>query len=167
MSSSPPRSVTVDLGLLTRMARDAAIFSLTRPAAIVMWLALAAALLVSILNLTARTAEGATDVGVAAWMPPIILLLAAYAVAMSISSARRAVRIAMPPGTVVWASADEDRLRIGADRRQSAIDYGSFQSMRVGADAVVLKLRDASVATAIPRVLLTDDEIAALRSRIG
>lgn len=165
--SSPPRSVTVDVGLLKRMARDAAIFSLTRPAAIVMWLALAAALLVSILNLTARTSAGQTDVGPAGWMPPLILLLAAYAVAMSISSARRAVRVAMPPETVVWVAVEADRLRVGADRRQSVMSYDTFQSMRVGADAVVLKLRDGSVATAIPRVLLTDEEIAVLRSRIG
>ncbi|MGS0560884.1 hypothetical protein [Microbacterium aurugineum] len=48
----PPRSLTIDEGLLQRMARDAAIYSLTRPAAIVMWVALAGALTLSILNLS-------------------------------------------------------------------------------------------------------------------
>ncbi len=37
----------------------------------------------------------------------------------------------------------------------------------MGKDAVLLKLRDASVATAIPRALLTDDDIATLRSKIS
>lgn len=163
----PPRSVTIDESLLRRMARDAAIYSLTRPFAIVMWVALAGALTLSILNQNAPLAPGQAEPFGAGWMPPLILALAAYAVVMSVASARRAVRTAMPVETVVWVSLDDEVLKMGSGRRRSDIAYSTFQHMRVGRDAVLLKLRDASVATAIPRALLTDDDIAALRARIA
>ncbi|MEA1262442.1 YcxB family protein [Microbacterium sp. STF-2] len=163
----PPRSLTVDEGLLRRMARDAAIYSLTRPAALVMWVALAAALVLSILNLGTPVRPGEQGPFGAGWMPVIIVALAGFAVVMSVSGARTAVRIAMPVGTVVWVSLEEDSLQMGSGRRRSDIAYRTFQRMRVGKDAVLLKLRDTSAATAIPRGLLTDDEIATLRSKIS
>lgn len=163
----PPRSLTVDERLLRRMARDAAIYSLTRPAAIVMWVALAAALVVSILNLSGLVAAGRDDGGFAAWMPPLIIALAAGAVIMSVSSARQAVRAAMPPQTLVWVSLEDDVLRVGSGDRRSVIAYDTFQGIRVGSDAVLLKVRDTSVATAIPRALLSDDDLAALRAKIA
>lgn len=163
----PPRSLTIDERLLRLMARDAAIYSLTRPAAIVMWLALAAALVVSIINLSGLIAAGQEDGGFAAWMPPLIVALAVGAIVMSISSTRHSVRRAMPPQTRVWVSLEEDVLRVGSGDRRSAIAYATFQGIRVGTDAVLLKVRDSSVATAIPRALLSDDDIAVLRSRIA
>ncbi|MFJ6531930.1 YcxB family protein [Microbacterium sp. NPDC091662] len=163
----PPRSLTVDESLLRRMARDAAIYSLTRPAALVMWVALAAALVFSVLNLSVPVAPGEDGPYGAGWMPVIILALAGFAIVMSVSGARTAVRIAMPVETVVWVSLEDDRLQMGSGRRRSDIAYRTFQRMHVGKDAVLLKLRDTSVATAIPRALLTDDDIATLRSKIS
>ncbi|MEV4666810.1 YcxB family protein [Microbacterium sp. LWO12-1.2] len=165
--STTPRSLTVDESLLRRMANDATVYSLTRPLAIVMWVALAGAFVLSILNLNARVAAGPDEVGLAAWMPPVILGLAAYAIVLSVSSARRAVRAAMPPETVVWVALGDDVLQMGSGRRRSDIRYSTFQSMRAGKDAVLFKLRDASAATAIPRALLTDDDIVTLRAKIG
>ena len=162
----PPRSVTIDESLLRRMARDAAVYSLTRPVAVVMWVALAAALGVSVLNLSGQGAA-AQDAGLAAWMPPLIIALALVAIVLSISSARRAVRVAMPPATVVWVSLEDDVLQMGSGDRRSTIAYSTFQGVRVGTDAVLLKVRDASVATAIPRALLSDEDVAALRARIS
>ena len=162
-----PRSLTVDESLLRRMARDAAIYSLTRPSALVMWFALAGALVLSILNLSVPVAPGEEAPFAAGWMPVIIAGLAGFAVFMSISGARTAVRIAMPVEQVVWVALEDDRLQVGSGRRRSDIDYRTFQKMHVGKDAVLLKLRDASVATAIPRALLTDDDIATLRSKIS
>ena len=86
---------------------------------------------------------------------------------LSTSSARRAVRAAIPVESVVWVSLEEDRLQLGSDRRRSDIPYRTFQQVRVGRDAVLLKIRDASVATAIPRVLLSDEDIAFLRARVA
>jgi hypothetical protein len=163
----PPRSLTTDERLLRRMARDAAIYSLTRPTAIVMWVALAAALVVSILNLSGPVAAGQEDGGFAAWMPPLIIALAVGAVVMSVSSARHAVRTAMPPQTVVWVALEDEVLRMGSGDRRSVIAYDTFRGIRVGTDAVLLKVRDTAVATAIPRALLSDDDIAALRSKIA
>lgn len=163
----PPRSLTVDESLLRRMARDAAIYSLTRPVAIVMWVALAGALVLSILNLSAPIAPGQKAPYGAGWMPALVIALAIFVVVLSVSGARRAVRNAMPLETVVWVSLEADVLKVGSGRRRSDIAYSTFQHVRVGKDAVLLKLRDASVATAIPRALFTDEDIAALRSRVS
>jgi hypothetical protein len=163
----PPRSLTIDERLLRRMARDAAIYSLTRPAAIVMWVALAAGLVLSILNLSGPNAAGTEDGGFAAWMPPLIVALAIGATVMTISSARNALRRAMPPQTLVWVSLEDDVLRVGSGDRRSVIAYDTFQGIRVGADAVLLKVRGTSVATAIPRALLSDDDVATLRSKVA
>lgn len=163
----PHRSVTIDESLLRRTARDAAIYSLTRPVAIVMWLALAAAFVLGVLNLNARTAAGDQVSVIVSLTPVVVLGLGLYAVVMSTSSARRAVRAAMPVESVVWVSLEEDRLQLGSDRRRSEIPYRTFQHVRVGRDAVLLKIRDASVATAIPRVLLSDEDIAILRARVA
>lgn len=163
----PHRSVTVDERLLRHMARDAAIYTLTRPVAIVMWVALAAALVIGVLNLTAISRAGQEVSAIVAFTPAVAVALGLYAVVLSVSSARRAVRAAMPVESVVWVALEEDRLQLGSDRRRSEIPYSTFQHVRVGRDAVLLKVRDASVATAIPRVLLSDDDIARLRSRVS
>ena len=73
-----PRSLTVDESLLRRMARDAAIYSLTRPSALVMWFALAGALVLSILNLSAPVSPGEEAPFAAGWMPVIIAGLAVF-----------------------------------------------------------------------------------------
>lgn len=156
--------MTIDETLLRRMARDAAVYSLTRPWAVVMWIALTAALLTAVFNLASAGASG--DV-LTAWMPVAVVALGAYAVWLTVANARRAVRAAMPPETVVWVALEDAVLRIGAARRTSEIPYGEFQSLRAGRDAVLLKVRGASVMTAIPRALLTDADVAALRAKIA
>lgn len=163
----PHRSVTVDESLLRRMARDAAVYSLTRPVAIVMWVALAAGLVLSVFTLNALLSRGAEVSTIVAWLPAMTVALGAYAVILTTSSARRAVRTAMPVESVVWVALDEDRLQLGSDRRRSEIPYRTFQSLRVGRDAVIFKVRDSSVATAIPRSLFSDEELATLRTRIS
>lgn len=157
------RTLTVDEQLLRGMARDAAIHSLTRPTAIVMWIALAAAFTISILNLSA-TGGGRGLTGV---LPVAAIALMVYAVAMTVRTARRAVRSAMPPGTLVWVRLGETALHIGSGHRSSDIEYGSFRSVRAGRSAVLLTLRGFSALTAVPRTLLSDDDIALLRARIG
>ena len=61
----------------------------------------------------------------------------------------------------------ERALLIGADKRRSEIPYDEFQSIRAGRDAVLLKVRGASVVTAVPRPLFTDEDLAKLRARIA
>ncbi|MDN3444723.1 YcxB family protein [Microbacterium sp. APC 3901] len=156
-------ALTVDEQLLRGMARDAAIYALTRPVAIVMWIALLAAFVVSILNLTAT--DGAR--GLSGLLPVASVALMVYAVVMTVAGARRAVRAATPPGSTVWLRLDDTALHVGAGSRSSDISYSTFQSVRAGRHAVLFKLRDASAITAVPRALLTDDDIGTLRSRIG
>lgn len=145
------------------MARDAAIYALTRPVAIVMWIALLAAFVVSVLNLSAT--GGAR--GLSGLLPVASIALTVYAVVMTVVGARRAVRAATPPGSTVWLRLDDSVLHVGAGSRSSEISYDTFQSVRAGRHAVLFKLRGASAITAIPRALLSDDDIATLRARIG
>ncbi|MFB4352994.1 YcxB family protein [Microbacterium sp. LS_15] len=158
-------TVTVSESLVRRMARDAAVYGLTRPWAIIMWVALAASLALSILTLTAGV--GAGDSGSAGWLPLASVALMAVAIGTTVSGARRAVRTAMPPGTIVWARLNDEDLQIGADRRVSVIPYETFQGMRVGSDAVILRVQGSSAVTAVPRAVFTDDDVARLRDRIG
>lgn len=162
--SDPTRSLIVDEAMLRRMARDAAIYTLIRPWALVMWAALVAGLVVSILNVSGAAADAGPLVS---WMPVAVFALGAYAVWLTVASTRRAVRTAMPPGSAVWASVGETALRVGAGTRTSELPYDTFQSMRVGRDAVLLTLRGASVLTAIPRALVSDEDLAVLRAAIG
>lgn len=157
-------TVTIDESLLRRMARDAAVYGLTRPGAIVMWIALAAGLVLSFLTLGAGAAD---DSGSTGWLPLATIGLGAVAVFATVSGARRAVRAATPPGTVVWARLEQDTLQIGADRRVSDIRYREFEGIRVGRDAVILRIRSSSAVTVVPRVLLTDDDIARLRLSVS
>jgi hypothetical protein len=157
-------TVTIDESLLRRMARDAAVYGLTRPWAIVMWVALAACLVLSFLTLGAGTAD---DSGSAGWLPLATIGLGVVAVVATVSGARRAVRAATPPGTVVWARLEADTLQIGADRRVSDVRYREFEGIRVGRDAVILRIRNSSAITVVPRVLLTDDDIARLRLSVA
>ncbi|MEV4735731.1 MULTISPECIES: YcxB family protein [unclassified Microbacterium] len=157
-------TITIDEGLLRRMARDAAVYGLTRPWAIVMWVALAAGLALSFLTLGTGAADDANS---AAWLPLATLGLGVVAVLATVSSARRAVRTATPPGTVVWARLEPDTLQIGADRRVSDIRYREFEGIRVGRDAVILRIRNSTAVTVVPRVLLTDDDIARLRLSVA
>jgi hypothetical protein len=159
-----PSSLRIDDTLLRGMARDASFYSLTRPWALVMWAVLAAALATSIVSL----GSAGTDADVlTAWMPVAVVALAAYAVWLTVVNARRAVRAAMPPETIVWVELGERALLIGADKRRSEIPYDEFQSIRAGRDAVLLKVRGASVVTAVPRPLFTDEDLAKLRARIA
>lgn len=155
------RTLTVDEPLLRRMARDASVYSLTRPSAIVMWVALVAAFTLSIL--TIEPGRG----GLIALLPFACIALTIYAVVMTVVNARRAVRAATPPGTVVWVRLGDAALFLGAGERSSEIPYATFQSVRAGRDAVLLRLRGASAISTIPRTLLSDDDIARLHERIG
>ena len=156
-------ALTIDERLLRGMARDAAIYALTRPVAILMWIALLAAFVVSIFNLAAT--GGAR--GLSGLLPVASVALMVYAVVMTVAGARRAVRAATPPGSTVWLRLDDSALHVGAGSRSSDISFSTFQSVRAGRHAVLFRLRGASAITAVPRALLSDEDIATLRSRIG
>src|SRR5690606_6729211 len=97
-------SIVVDDGLVRRMARDAAAYSLTRPAAIVMWIALLGALTLSVVTLVTVTSAGGEVSSILAWIPVFVVVLLAMSIIFTVSSARRALRAAMPPGSVVWVA---------------------------------------------------------------
>ena len=155
-------SVTIDEGTLRRMANDAAVYSLLRPWAIVMWAVLAATLVLSVFSIR----DDGRSEGLVSFLPFASVGLMLFAVFVTVSGARRAVRAASPPGTVVWARVGDETLSIGSGRRTSEIPFREFEGVRVGRGAIILKIRDAAAITAVPREALSDEDIATLRTRI-
>lgn len=167
MMEGAPHSLTVDESLVRRMARDAAIYSLTRPIAIGMWVVLSASLILGVITLLGTVARGAEVSLAQSWMPPLALFLMIYTVVLTVSSARRAVRAKTPPGSRTWVAVTDDAVQFGGKRGASTLRFDALRGVRVGRDAVILRLREVSVATALPRALFTDADIERLRAQVA
>lgn len=165
-ADSSSRSVVVDAELLRNMSRDALIYTLTRPLAIIAYTALVAAFVVNaiVLGMVSQVNEdrsrtlGFTLLAIAALIVASIMFTRA--------SVRRAISTAMPSGGSVRVDVGDEAVRLASKRGVSDMAYSTFRSVRVGKHAAILQLRGASVVTAIPRVLLSDADIALLKSKI-
>lgn len=148
------------------MTRDAMIFTLTRPLAIIAYTALVAAFIVNAAVLAMispadqeqRTSLTLTLVAIAALIVASIIFTRA--------STRRAISIAMPSGTAVRAEVRETSIVVASKRGVSDMPFTTFRTVRVGRHAVLLLLSGTSVVTAVPRTLLSDVDIAQLKSKI-
>jgi hypothetical protein len=165
-SPTGSRSVQVSESLLSAMARDTATYALTRPAAIVAWIVLTLALLTTIGSLITVSAAGSEAAGELAWMPPLILLVMAMLVMFTVMPVRRALRAAMPAGSTVSARNGAEHVHVTSSQGRSSIPFSTFRSIRVGQNAVLLQLRGTSVATALPREIISDEDITRLRAAI-
>ncbi|WP_243224788.1 YcxB family protein [Microbacterium sp. CIAB417] len=162
-----PRYVPVDRDLLARMSRDATIFVLTRPLSIVVWIVLAAALLIALISFGTAAALAPAEAGSMIVMPTLIAgVMVLYAI-LTVTSVRRSLAAAMPAGTSVSVRVGEDELRVESAQGTSRIAYSTFRRMKAGQDAVMLQLRGSSAMTALPRLLLTDADLERLRAKIG
>lgn len=165
-AESGSRSVVVDAELLRGVTRDATLFTLTRPLAIVAYTALVAAFIVNaaVLGMIApddderRTSAALTLVAIAALIVASLVFTRA--------SNRRAISTAMPSGTTVRAEVREKSIVVASKRGISDMPFTTFRTVRVGRHAVLLLLRGTSVVTAVPRILLSDAEIAQVKSKI-
>lgn len=164
---SSSRSMRVDAALVQGMTRDAVVYTLTRPLALVAYAALGSAVVLTAIALS--TALRAQPDQVGRFTLTLILLVAVIAgsVLLSRSSTRRALLAAMPPGSIVSVALGDDSIRVESAQGLSDVRYSTFRSVRVGRDAVLLRLRGASALTALPRPLISDEDIALLRSKIG
>lgn len=148
------------------MTRDATIFTLTRPLAIIAYTALVAAFIVNAAVLAMispadeeqRTSLTLTLVAIAALVVASIIFTRA--------STRRAISTVMPSGTVVRAEVREKSIVVASKRGVSDMPFATFRTVRVGRHAVLLLLSGASVVTAVPRTLLSDADLTQLKSKI-
>lgn len=161
-----PDSILVDADLQRGMVGDATLYALTRPVAVIAYTALLAAFIVNVSVLSIVGDAGGERATTLAWMPVAILALIVASVLFTRASVRRAITTAMPTGTQVRLQVGDKSIRLVATHGVSNMTYSTFTAMRVGRYAVLLRLRGGSVITAIPRVLLSDADIALLRSKI-
>ena len=161
-----PDSIIVDADLQRGMVADATLYAVTRPLAVIAYTALLAAFIVNISVLSIVGDAGGERATTLAWMPVAILALIVASVLFTRASVRRAITTAMPTGTRVRLQVGEESIRLVATHGVSNMRYSTFTAMRVGRYATLLRLRGGSVITAIPRVLLSDADIALLRSKI-
>lgn len=165
-SESAPRSVLVDLELLRNLTWDATIYTLTRPLAIIAYVALIAAFIVNAIVLAMIGGVDEEQTTKLTWTLVAIAALIAASVIFTRASVKRAVSTALPTGTRVGVQLDEDTIRVMSKRGVSEMPFSTFRSVRIGTHAVLLQLRGQSVVTAVPRSLLSDADIALLKSRI-
>ncbi len=158
--------MTVDPELVRGMTADATLYSLTRPLALIAYTALLAAF---VLNAIVLSAIGGADEEQTTTLTWTLVAIAAFAVASIVftrAQVRRAISAAMPSGSSVAVSVGEQTIRLFAKNGVSDMAYSTFRAVRVGRHAAILQLRGASVVTAVPRALLSDDDIARLKSKI-
>ncbi len=158
--------MTVDAELLRNVSAETTLYTLTRPLAVIAYTALLAA---AILNGIVLSIIGGSDEERARTLTWTLLAIIALIIASMFftrASVRRAISTAMPSGTRISVVVGEDALRLASKRGVSEMPYSTFAGIRVGRHAAVLRLSGQSVVTAIPRVLLSDADIATLRAKI-
>ncbi len=148
------------------MVTDATLYAVTRPLAVIAYAALLAALIVNIIVLTTVSSPDAERASTLAWTPVAIAALIVASIMFTRASVRRAITAAMPSGSQVRVRVNEQSLQLVAKRGVSDMPYATFKAMRVGRHAALLQLRGESAITAVPRALLSDADIAMLRSKI-
>ncbi|MGO2745794.1 YcxB family protein [Microbacterium sp.] len=165
-AESESRSVVIDAELLRGMTRDALIFTLTRPLAIIAYTALVAAFIVNaiVLGMIAPAAEE-QRANLSLTLVAIAVLVIA-SIIFTRASTRRAISTAMPSGSAVRAEVRDESIMLVSQRGVSDMKYSTFRAARVGRHAVILQLRGASVITAVPRRLLSDADVALVKSKI-
>lgn len=166
MTTSETRTVRVDERLLRGMSRDATSYALTQPATLVTWAVLLAAFVFGIVALSTATTAGQEASALTAWTPALVLAVAGLLVFVTSSNVRRSVRSTMPLNSLVSARLDADTLHGNSSAGTSEIAYRSFRGMRVGRDAVLLRIAGTGAATVIPRAVFSDADIETLRAKL-
>lgn len=148
------------------MVMDATLYAVTRPLAVIAYTALLAAFIMNIIVLTMVSGADDERASTLAWTPVAIAALIIASIMFTRASVRRAITTAIPSGSQVRVRVNEKNIQLVAKRGVSDMPYSTFKAMRVGRHAVLLQLRGESAITAVPRALLSDADIALLRSKI-
>jgi hypothetical protein len=168
VSSEPTgRVIQIDAELQRGMVFDTTVYIATRPIALIAYTALSAALVINIIVLSITASAGQEISATSMCTVPAIAALIIATLLFSRASTRRAITTAMPSGSSVRVTVGDAKIQIIAKQGVSEIPYATFNGFKVGRHAALLRVRGTSVVTAIPRALLTDDDIALLRAKIG
>ncbi|MCC2029398.1 hypothetical protein KEC56_07685 [Microbacterium sp. YMB-B2] len=164
-ADSPARTAVVDAEMIRAMTTDAVIYTLTRPLAVIAYAALIAAFVVNaiVLGMVGGDQEQTTTL---TWTMLAIAALIVASILFTRASTRRAISTTMPPGSVVRVEVGEESLKAVSKAGASEIRYATFRSVHVGRHAALLRLRGTSVVTVLPRAVLSDEDVALLKSRI-
>lgn len=148
------------------MTWDATIYIVTRPLAVVAYTALIAAFIVNAIVLSMIGGADEEQTANLSWTLVAIAALLIASIIFTRASTRRAITAAMPSGSRARVELGDESIRLFAENGVSDMAYSTFRAVRVGRHAAILQLRGASVVTAIPRSLLSDADVALLKSRI-
>ena len=157
-----PRSLTVTDELLRAMTRDVTSVLLRSRQMIVAWVSL---VVVALAGLALLAVGG--DPGVVA---PLLVLAPVLLVVLVLStrrSVRRALTVALPPGTTVSLALTDEGLQQRSALGSSQTAWPAFRDVRVRGTAAVLRLRGSSAFVVLPSALLADAELDAVRARLG
>ncbi|WP_430648124.1 hypothetical protein [Agromyces sp. GXS1127] len=164
---APSRSLVVDDRLTQSVTREALAFTLLRPAAIVMWVACGIALLVCVAGIALIAAlSSRVSMLIVALGVVLVVLPAAWVVALRISIGR-SVRAAYPVGSIASAEVRDHALHTESALGSSDLAYAAIRVLHVGRAVVLLRVGSNSAVGILPRDVLTDDDLARLRSRTG
>lgn len=153
-----PGTVRVDEALLKRTVADTIRYTLTRPTMIVVWVLVA-------FSLTAFAVVASLDgsrFGELWWLGLVLIVLTASLVALTVLPIRRALRLGMPVGSELSASVAEGVLRMDAAQGRSEIRLDALKRARLAGETVIVQLKGTPTASAVPRRLLSDEELADL-----
>lgn len=148
------------------MSWDALIYTLTRPLAVIGYAALLAAFIVNAMVLSMVSGVDDDRASTLTWTLLAIAALAVASIMFTRASVRRVISTTMPSGSKVAVQVGDETIRLITARGVSNMPYSTFRAVRVGKHAAILRLRVPSAITAVPRVLLSDEDIAALRAKI-
>lgn len=148
------------------MTWDATIYIVTRPLAVIAYTALIAAFIINAIVLSMIGGADEDQTTNLSWTLVAIAALVIASIIFTRASTRRAITSAMPSGSRARVELGDESIRMFAENGVSDMAYSTFRAIRVGRHAAILQLRGASVVTAIPRTLLSDADVALLKSRI-
>ncbi|MEV7972845.1 hypothetical protein [Cellulomonas sp. NPDC089187] len=164
MDTAPaPRSLTVSADLRRQLERDTVRALLLRPRMLVL------PVLVLIVVLSIAVGAVATGTNVASNIAIAVVAVAAFAL-MAWQQQRRLARVidaAFPVGAVVTMRLRPDGLQLGSASGTNVIAYGALRGVERHGAVLLLRQHSSGIRLMHPAALFTEDDLAALRQRIG
>ena len=159
--------VPIDAELQRHLRFDTLLFTLTRPVALIGYLALIAAAIFLASALPTISAQGRSNATLLQWLLFAIIALLVASIWFTRASIRRAIETAMPRGSFVRAEVQPHSLIIASKRGVSRARYAEVRSVHARRYSVLIRMHQASAVLTVPRAALSDDDLATLRQRIA
>lgn len=157
-----PRSLTVTDELLRAMTRDVTTVLLRSRQMLVVWVAL-----VVLVGAALVVLGVGGDPGLAVAVLVVSPVLLGVLVLSTRRSVRRALTVALPPGTDVSLAVTDEGLQQRSALGSSRTAWTAFRDVRVHGAAAVLRMQGSSAFVVLPSALLPDVDRDAIRARLG